>query len=215
MTYIDEEAAPTRLTIARQLAAACDAILSPLDDDGTLQQRAYDRVYPIHARPCPLPDEADLAAMWTSLGSMWDRFSVVDEVPNIRDLAASILRRLPYLSAAVRDANVSVAGDLDARLGPAVDRPSRFRPRYRQMTPAEVALHDEIKAKAAELEALFDRARNMRFPDPDSTAPTIDPATGAFSFASELVFDPAATYFDEGMKSLEAAVMWTIKGLTS
>lgn len=187
MTYIDEEAAPTRLTIARQLAAACDAILSPLDDDGTLQQGAYDRVYPIHARPCPLPDEADLAAMWTSLGSTWDRFSVVDEIPNIRDLAASILRRLP----------------------------SRFRPRYRQMTSAEVALHDEIKAKAAELEALFDRARNMRFPDPDSTAPTIDPATGAFSFASELVFDPAATYFDEGMKSLEVAVMWTIKGLTS
>ena len=49
--------------------------------------------------------------------------------------------------------------------GPADDRqsddegliPSRFRPRYRALNVAEKQLHDEIKAKAAELEALFEK----------------------------------------------------------
>lgn len=34
---------------------------------------------------------------------------------------------------------------------------SRFRPQYRALTEAERLLHDEIKTKAAELEALFNR----------------------------------------------------------
>lgn len=40
---------------------------------------------------------------------------------------------------------------------------SRFRPRYRALNEDEKALHDEIKAKAAELEALFDRVKEGRY----------------------------------------------------
>lgn len=40
---------------------------------------------------------------------------------------------------------------------------SRFRPRYRQLTPEELALHDQIKTKAAELEALFDKVKPGRY----------------------------------------------------
>ena len=40
---------------------------------------------------------------------------------------------------------------------------SRFRPRYRALTDDEKALHDEIKGKAAELEALFDKVKPGRY----------------------------------------------------
>ncbi|WP_213775084.1 hypothetical protein [Bradyrhizobium sp. dw_78] len=40
---------------------------------------------------------------------------------------------------------------------------SRFRPRYRQLTDAEKALHDEIKSKAQELEALINQVPNGRY----------------------------------------------------
>ena len=40
---------------------------------------------------------------------------------------------------------------------------SRFRPRYRALTPGEKELHDEIKAKAVELEALFERIQPGRY----------------------------------------------------
>jgi hypothetical protein len=40
---------------------------------------------------------------------------------------------------------------------------SRFRPTYRALTPEEKALHDEIKAKAVELESLFDRVKPGRY----------------------------------------------------
>lgn len=36
---------------------------------------------------------------------------------------------------------------------------SRFRPRYRALTDLEKALHDQIKEKAAELEALFETVK--------------------------------------------------------
>ena len=51
----------------------------------------------------------------------------------------------------------------DARL--ALDetaKPSRFRPRYRKLTPEELALHDLVKAKAAELETLIEQAPGGR-----------------------------------------------------
>ena len=50
----------------------------------------------------------------------------------------------------------------DARHAPHAE-PTRFRPRYRQLTPEELALHDEIKDKAAELEKLFDRTHDGRY----------------------------------------------------
>lgn len=40
---------------------------------------------------------------------------------------------------------------------------SRFRPRYRALTDDEKALHDELKSKAAELEALFERVKPGRY----------------------------------------------------
>jgi hypothetical protein len=42
-------------------------------------------------------------------------------------------------------------------------RPTRFRPRYRQLTDDEKALHDDIKAKADELAALFDQVKDGRY----------------------------------------------------
>lgn len=40
---------------------------------------------------------------------------------------------------------------------------SRFRPKYRALTDEEKALHDDIKAKAAELEALFEKVKTGRY----------------------------------------------------
>lgn len=40
---------------------------------------------------------------------------------------------------------------------------SRFRPRYRALTDDEKALHDAIKAKAAELEELFETVKPGRY----------------------------------------------------
>lgn len=42
-------------------------------------------------------------------------------------------------------------------------RVSRFRPTYRALSDDEKALHDDIKNKAAELEALFDRVKPGRY----------------------------------------------------
>lgn len=56
------------------------------------------------------------------------------------------------------------AGEPDARQSQRVDMPvSRFRPAYRALTTDEKALHDELKAKAAELEALFERVKPGRY----------------------------------------------------
>jgi hypothetical protein len=40
---------------------------------------------------------------------------------------------------------------------------SRFRPRYRALSEEEKALHDEIKAKATELEVLFEKVKPGRY----------------------------------------------------
>jgi hypothetical protein len=40
---------------------------------------------------------------------------------------------------------------------------SRFRPTYRALTDDEKALHDQIKSKAAELEALFEKVKDGRY----------------------------------------------------
>lgn len=55
-------------------------------------------------------------------------------------------------------------GEPDARQSSDTKEPvSRFRPRYRALTDAEKALHDDIKAKAAELEALFEQVKAGRY----------------------------------------------------
>jgi hypothetical protein len=59
--------------------------------------------------------------------------------------------------------NIYTSGDSDARQGDERVQTSRFRPRYRKLTDAEIALHDAIKEKAAELETLFSRVGNGRY----------------------------------------------------
>lgn len=55
-------------------------------------------------------------------------------------------------------------GAPDGRQSDRTDEPvSRFRPRYRALTEDEKVLHDEIKAKASELEALFERVKPGRY----------------------------------------------------
>lgn len=39
----------------------------------------------------------------------------------------------------------------------------RFRPKHRALTDDEKALHDEINAKATEMEALFERVKQGRY----------------------------------------------------
>ncbi len=55
-------------------------------------------------------------------------------------------------------------GQPDDRQSNTVTEPvSRFRPRYRALTPEEKALHDAIKAKACELETLFEQVKPGRY----------------------------------------------------
>lgn len=55
-------------------------------------------------------------------------------------------------------------GAPDGRQSNDVSMPtSRFRPRYRALTDDEKAHHDAIKAKAAELEALFEQTKPGRY----------------------------------------------------
>jgi hypothetical protein len=55
-------------------------------------------------------------------------------------------------------------GAPDARQsGDTAEKTSRFRPRYRALTDDEKALHDAIKAKAAELEGLFEQIKPGRY----------------------------------------------------
>jgi hypothetical protein len=55
-------------------------------------------------------------------------------------------------------------GAPDGRQSTDVAEPvSRFRPRYRALTDDEKAMHDAIKGKASELEALFEQVKPGRY----------------------------------------------------
>lgn len=55
-------------------------------------------------------------------------------------------------------------GTPDSRQSADVAMPTtRFRPKYRALTDAEKALHDAIKGKATELEALFEQVKPGRY----------------------------------------------------
>lgn len=111
-------------------------------------------------------------------------------------------------------------GKPDARQGDDIT-PSRFRPRYRALTEEEKALHDEIKTKAAEMEALFRRAYALNPPNTGEALFDIKrDGDGVATAVGEAVeFDPfsdgAWAYYAKGIESLELAVMWTVKGLTA
>ncbi len=51
----------------------------------------------------------------------------------------------------------------DARQSADAIEVTRFRPKYRALTDDEKALHDDIKSKATELEALFERVKPGRY----------------------------------------------------
>ena len=55
------------------------------------------------------------------------------------------------------------AGAPDARQSDVAEPVARFRPRYRALTDAEKPLHDELKAKASELEALIEQVKPGRY----------------------------------------------------
>lgn len=79
-------------------------------------------------------------------------------------------------------------GKPDARQSDDVAMPvSRFRPRYRALSDEEKKLHDEIKAKAVELESMIEQIKG-----------------GAPS-----------RYKSLAMTELELAIMWAVKELTS
>lgn len=55
-------------------------------------------------------------------------------------------------------------GKPDARQSGSITEPvSRFRPRYRALTDDEKALHDALKNKAAEMEALYAKVKDGRY----------------------------------------------------
>lgn len=54
-------------------------------------------------------------------------------------------------------------GQPDGRQADTAIPVSRFRPKYRALTDDEKALHDEIKSKAAELEAVFEKVKAGRY----------------------------------------------------
>lgn len=54
-------------------------------------------------------------------------------------------------------------GEPDGRQSDTPIETSRFRPRYRALADDEKALHDAIKAKASELEGLFEQVKPGRY----------------------------------------------------
>jgi hypothetical protein len=54
-------------------------------------------------------------------------------------------------------------GTPDSRQSDEKIETSRFRPRYRALNDEEKALHDAIKAKAVELETLFEQVKPGRY----------------------------------------------------
>jgi len=64
----------------------------------------------------------------------------------------------------MENGNTVYEGKPDARQSDSVsEKVSRFRPRYRGLTSEEKALHDQLKDKAAELEALYEQVKPGRY----------------------------------------------------
>jgi hypothetical protein len=87
---------------------------------------------------------------------MESRAAALDERnnPRYRTRTAQRMMEMPHLFAGEPDDRQSESAEASM---------SRFRPRYRKLTDAEVALHDELKTKATELEALFDNVAPGRY----------------------------------------------------
>lgn len=59
------------------------------------------------------------------------------------------------------DSNIFENGQPDARQVGDI-KPTRFRPRYRQLSPTEISHHDKIKDAASALDALFEQINPSR-----------------------------------------------------
>jgi hypothetical protein len=72
---------------------------------------------------------------------------------------------MPEQNTPITEASHVYAGTPDARQAKPGEpvTVSRFRPRYRALTDTEKALHDALKDKAAELEALFAQVKPGRY----------------------------------------------------
>ena len=116
-------------------------------------------------------DDPAVVEFWTDPFNVWQIFGRREPEgapppPPRPDLAdprgGRIFTMPPGIDVSRRPGSPFVA-EPDARL--ALDetaKPSRFRPRYRKLTPEELALHDLVKAKAAELETLIEQAPGGR-----------------------------------------------------
>ncbi|PZP48570.1 MAG: hypothetical protein DI601_00340 [Azospirillum brasilense] len=86
---------------------------------------------------------------------------------SVADLNAALSNMGLEITREVPDTTVSThvfQGNPDGRQSDRVDEPvSRFRPRYRALTAEEKSLHDALKSKAAELEALFEQVKPGRY----------------------------------------------------
>ena len=98
--------------------------------------------------------------------------------------------------------NVYEGGDADKRQGGDIV-PTLFRPRYRKLDEDEIALHDEIKAKAEELLALYDKI-------PKRGARAGDGVTLSESLASN-----TAAHVILAARHLEDSVYRAVKALTA
>lgn len=86
-----------------------------------------------------------------------------DPIPNTHVPTATEIPINPNEYAPIPDTQPVPSALFDARIPPIPAPLSRFRPRYRQLTQVELTLHDAIKAKATELETLYNQAPGGRY----------------------------------------------------
>lgn len=87
------------------------------------------------------------------------------------------------------------SADVNAKVSPKV---SRFWPTYRWLTEDEKKLHDEIKAKAIELEALIEKIAAYH------SQPTSQPPEPPIHWGR---------YIALAQTDLESSIMWAVKAL--
>lgn len=93
---------------------------------------------------------------------------------------------------------------------------TRFRPQYRALAPSEIALHNEIKAKADELLALYGKISSVRVAArPDKVLPISMQAVYSDGYRETGVPDDSpARNIDFATTHLEDSVMRAIRALT-
>lgn len=89
---------------------------------------------------------------------------------------------------------------------------TRFRPRYRALTPDEIALHDQVKTVATVLDGHFDAIVDRIKEDAQAE---LSQPTGATALqAVEARRNERLRCVALARTKLEEAIMWAVKGLT-